>query len=158
MIQYLPRTTPLRSAIYPLSYVRFGSPRCDVAFSAGVALHTLCVVVSMGLTCGRWLEFWRSLPGNHLETNHSTFHARQSWICERRLDKGWAVTEMGVCTCWIMGHVVEIRHRTFAVKNVKATGFTDCFAPQNSFVLFCWRRLVNSIRSMSCVVLATFKT
>lgn len=28
-------------------------------------------MLSLELTCGRWLESWRSLPGNHLETNGS---------------------------------------------------------------------------------------
>lgn len=28
-------------------------------------------MLSLELTCGRWSESWRSLPGNHLETNGS---------------------------------------------------------------------------------------
>lgn len=31
--------------------------------------RTLRVVLPTELTCGRWLELWHSLPGNHIETN-----------------------------------------------------------------------------------------
>lgn len=50
-----------------------GGTRSDVAFPTCFSpLRTPCVVLSLEFTCGRWLELWRSLPGNHIETNGNT--------------------------------------------------------------------------------------
>lgn len=50
-----------------------GGTRSDVAFPTCFSpLRTPCVVLSLEFTCGRWLELWRSLPGNHIETNGSS--------------------------------------------------------------------------------------
>ena len=47
--------------------------KSDVAFPTCFSpLRTPCVVLSLELTCGRWSELRRSLPGNHLETNGSS--------------------------------------------------------------------------------------
>lgn len=67
-VRYLPRTTPLRSAICPLRYVESVVRGVTLLSQPVSLLHTLRVVLAMGLTCGRW----RSLPGNHIETNDSS--------------------------------------------------------------------------------------
>lgn len=109
-IRYLPRTTPLRCLSAALRQV--GGPkewRCLLSRYLS-PLRTLCVVLSMGLTCGRWLALVAS-PSWKPHRNQWQLVTRESVIkIETAIGQQLPTSSKlsGRSNLWIMGLVVSV--------------------------------------------------